>query len=157
MRIVVTNEKPLYNRVFEYSVHEVLPGEPLHLKDSVDAKEGSLRIQEAIAVMKKAKMRYHDMSTSSVTKQLLRQRLAEKIVDGIPFNTGDLRESPELDIGWVLNVDVAEEGWHTTSIEVSALSEGHDIHGSCSLADQSDVVLSSVSTSGIPMTLDFSP
>lgn len=37
----------LHNRVCEYSVHEVLPGEPLHLKDSVGAKEGSMLIQEA--------------------------------------------------------------------------------------------------------------
>jgi hypothetical protein len=56
MRVVVTNEKPLYNRVCGYSVHEVLPGEPLLLKDSEDAEKSSLHIQEAIAVTNKAKM-----------------------------------------------------------------------------------------------------
>jgi len=63
-------------------------------------------------VSNKAKMWYHGMSISSAIKQLLRQRLAEKIVDSIPFDFSNLRESPVLDIGWVLNVDVAEERWH---------------------------------------------
>ena len=95
------------------------------------------------------------MSISSETKQLLRQRLAEKIVDSIPFDAGNLRKSPVLDIWWVLNVGVAEKGWHARSRHVAALSKGYDIHGSCSLANQSDVILSSVSISKISIALRF--
>jgi hypothetical protein len=96
-------------------------------------------------VTSKAKMRYHDISISSVTKQLLLQGSAEKVVDNTPFDAGNLSESPVLDIWWVLNVHVAEEGWHAG--RVTALGEGYYIHRSCSLTDQGNVILPFVSIS----------
>jgi hypothetical protein len=82
------------------------------------------------------------MSINSATKQLLpRERLTEKAVDNTPLDISDLRESPELDIGRVLNVDVAEEGWHTRASHAATLSKGYHVHGGCSFAEKSNVIL----------------
>ena len=92
------------------------------------------------------------------TKQLLpRQGLTKKAVDNTPFDSGDLSETPILHIRWVLNVDVSEEAWQARASHSTALSEGYEVHGGGSFAEQSNVVLSSVSTTETWVVLIDSP